>query len=235
MQDDAGTGPSRRGSSVAAEAAAIGAAVAVFGATFGVLSVAAGLTPLQTQATSLLVFTGASQFAAVGIIDSGGTTAAAIGSALLLAARNGMYGVSLSRRIRVSLPRRFVAAQLVIDETTAMATAHPDETERAFWLTGLSVFVFWNLGTAAGAWGGQIIGDPESLGLDAALPAGFVAMMLPLARSRRGLAAAFCGGVIALVAIPLLPPGLPVILAGLGVIPVLLLGDRLDAGEEAQP
>ena len=230
MQDDAGTGPSRRGSSVAAEAAAIGAAVAVFGATFGVLSVAAGLTPLQTQATSLLVFTGASQFAAVGIIDSGGTTAAAIGSALLLAARNGMYGVSLSRRIRVSLPRRFVAAQLVIDETTAMATAHPDETERAFWLTGLSVFVFWNLGTLVGALGGGAIGDPATLGLDAAFPAGFVALMAPHLRRRDARVAAAVGGAVAIVSVPFVPAGIPVLLAAVGVVPGYLVGRPLEAG-----
>jgi 4-azaleucine resistance transporter AzlC len=218
-------------------AIALGMAIGVFGVAFGVLAVQAGLSPWRAQAMSLLVFTGGSQFAAIGVIDAGGTAAAAVGAALLLAVRNGVYGAALAARFGKRLRPRLIATQLVIDESTAMSAARDDDETaiEAFWAAGLSVFVFWNLGTAAGAWGGQIIGDPESLGLDAALPAGFVAMMLPLARSRRGRAAAFCGGVIALVAIPLVPPGLPVILAGLGVIPVLLLGHRLDEAEEPQP
>lgn len=212
----------------------LGMAIGVFGIAFGVLAVQAGLSPWQALAMSLLVFTGGSQFAAIGVIDAGGTTAAALGAALLLATRNGVYGAALAARFGKRLRPRVIATQLVIDESTAMSAARDDDDVaiEAFWAAGLSVYVFWNLGTAIGAWGGQIIGDPETLGLDAALPAGFVAMMLPLARSRRGLAAALCGGLIALVALPLVPPGLPVILAGLGVIPVLLLGDRLDAGEE---
>lgn len=214
------TGPS----SVTREAAAIGVAVGVFGATFGVLAVAAGLTALQTQAMSILVFTGASQFAAVGVIAGGGAPAAAVGSALLLAARNGMYGISLARRISGSVPRRLLAAQLVIDETTAMATAHPDETERAFWLTGLSVFVFWNLGTLVGALGGEAIGDPRTLGLDAAFPAGFVALMAPHLRRRDGRIAAIVGGAVAIVSVPFVPAGVPVLLAAVGVIPAYLAG-----------
>lgn len=215
----------------------LGLAIGVFGVAFGVLGVQAGLTPWQAQAMSLLVFTGGSQFAAVGVIDAGGTAAAALGAALLLAVRNGVYGATLAARFGKRLRPRPIAAHLVIDESTAMSATRRDDATaiEAFWAAGLSVFVFWNLGTAAGAWGGQIIGDPETLGLDAALPAGFVAMMLPLARSRRGLVAASSGGLIALAAIPLVPPGLPVILAGLGVVPVLLLGDRLTGEPEPRP
>jgi 4-azaleucine resistance transporter AzlC len=216
------------------DALAIGVAVGVFGVTFGVLAVSAGLTALQAQAMSLLVFTGASQFAAVGVIDSGGTPAAALGSALLLAARNGMYGLALSSTVRGSRVRRLLAAQLVIDESAAMASAQtdPDRAERAFLLTGLSVFVFWNLGTLLGAVGGNAIGDPETFGLDAAFPAGFVALMAPHLRRRPGLVAALVGGAVALVCVPLLPAGAPILVAAVAVIPAFVL-QRRDA--EAGP
>ena len=225
----------RRWSVVAREAAAIGVAVAVFGATFGVLAVGSGLSVLQAQAMSLLVFTGASQFAVVGVLDSGGTPAAAIGSALLLAARNGMYGISLSRQISGGRIRRLIAAQLVIDESTAMATAHPNEAERAFWLTGVSVFVFWNLGTLVGALSGSAIGDPTTLGLDAALPAGFVALMAGHLRRRDGLAAAVTGGVMALVAVPFVPAGVPVLLATIGIVPGYIIGRDANAPVGTDP
>ena len=219
--DAARTSPQR-------DALAIGVAVGVFGVTFGVLAVSAGLTALQAQAMSLFVFTGASQFAAVGVIDSGGTPAAALGSALLLAARNGMYGLALSTTVKGGRLRRLLAAQLVIDESAAMASAQPDpaQAERAFFLTGLSVFFFWNLGTLLGAVGGNAIGDPETYGLDAAFPAGFVALMAPHLRKRPGLIAAVVGGLIALVTIPLLPAGAPILVASLGVIPAFLAQRR---------
>jgi predicted branched-subunit amino acid permease len=181
---------------------------------------------------SLLVFTGASQFAAVGVLDSGGNAAAAVGSALLLAARNGMYGISLSRLVTGRLPRRLVAAQLVIDESTAMAAAHPKDSVRAFWATGVSVFVFWNLGTLAGAAGGGAIADPATLGLDAAFPAGFVALMAPHLRRRDGRVAAVVGGAVALVSVPFVPVGVPVLLASVGVVPGYLVGgDKAPAGD----
>lgn len=220
--------------SITRDALAIGAAVGVFGATFGVLAVAAGLTPLQTQAMSLLVFTGASQFAAVGVIESGGTPAAAVGSALLLAARNGLYGVSLSRYVRGGRLRRLVGAQLVIDESTAMATAHPEATPRAFWVTGLSVFGFWNLGTLLGALGGEAIGDPTTLGLDAAFPAGFVALMAPHLRRRDGRVAAAVGGAVAIVTVPFVPAGVPILLAAVGVVPGYLVGGAEPTGGVAR-
>jgi 4-azaleucine resistance transporter AzlC len=212
------------------DALAIGVAVGVFGVTFGVLAVSAGLTALQAQAMSLLVFTGASQFAAVGVIDSGGTPAAALGSALLLAARNGMYGLALSGTVTGGRLRRLLAAQLVIDESAAMASAQSDpaRAERAFLLTGLSVFVFWNLGTLLGAAGGNAIGDPETFGLDAAFPAGFVALMAPHLRRRPGLVAALVGGLVALVTVPLLPAGAPILVAAVAVVPAFVVQRRED-------
>lgn len=210
------------------DAAAIGLAVGVFGVAFGVFAVATGLSVAQAMAMSVLVFTGASQFAAVGVIDAGGTATAAVGSAVLLAARNGLYGLTLHRTVTGGPLRRLLGAQLVIDESAAMATAQadPDRARRAFWLTGLAVYVSWNAGTAVGALAGTAIGDPEALGLDAAFPAGFVALMAPHLRRRPGLVAALAGGAIAVVAIPLVPAGAPILLASLGVVPAYLVWQR---------
>lgn len=198
----------------------IGAAVGVFGISFGVLAVASGLTVAQASAMSLLVFTGASQFAAVGVLGSGGSTVSALGSALLLAARNGAYGLSLSEVVTGRLPVRLLGAQLVIDESTAMATApsEPADQRRAFWVAGISAFVFWNLGTLVGALGGNAIGDPATFGLDAAFPAGFVALVVPHLRSFEGRVAAAIGVAVALVLVPVAPAGVPVLAASVAVL-----------------
>jgi len=199
-------------------------AVGGFGVAFGVFAVATGFSVAQAQVMSILVFTGGSQFAAVGVISSGGSAAAAFASAGLLAARNTMYGLVLHPVLRGGRTRRLLAAQLVIDESTAMAVAQTDpvEGEKAFWFTGVAVFVLWNLGTFAGAVGGNAIGDPETYGLDAAFPAGFVALMAPHLRKRPGLIAAVAGGFIAFVSIPLVPAGAPILLASLGVVPAFV-------------
>lgn len=211
----------------------LGLAVGVFGVSFGVLAAAAGLSPAKACAMSLLVFTGASQFAAVGVIDAGGSTAAALGSALLLGARNGAYGLRMSTILRGRLPTRLVASHLVIDESTAMATAQhePAQQRRAFWWAGVSVFVFWNLGTLLGALGGDAIGDPDRYGLDAAFPAGFVALAVPHLRSLEGRVAAMIGVAVALLLTPVAPAGLPVLAASLAV----LVGLRRPATGEEPP
>jgi 4-azaleucine resistance transporter AzlC len=211
----------------------IGLAVGVFGISFGVLAVASGLTVAQTSAMSLLVFTGASQFAAVGVIGTGGSPAAALGSALLLAARNGAYGLSLSEVIRGRLAVRLLAAHLVIDESTAMALAqrNPADQRRGFWVAGISVFVVWNLGTLAGALGGNAIGDPATFGLDAAFPAGFVALVVPHLRSLEGRVAAALGVAVALVLVPVAPAGVPVLAASVAV----LVGLRTPPAGETPP
>lgn len=195
----------------------MGVAVGVFGVSFGLVAVTSGLSPAKACAMSLLVFTGASQFAAVGVVAAGGSPAAALASALFLAARNGVYGLAMSPILSGRLPRRLVAAQLVIDESTALATAQPDRAtqEKAFWAGGLGVFVFWNIGTLVGALGGRLIGDPRTWGLDAAFPAAFVALLVPHLRKVGGRDAALLGGVIALVLSPLLPAGIPIVLAAL--------------------
>jgi 4-azaleucine resistance transporter AzlC len=207
----------------------LGAAVGVFGMSFGVLATAAGLSVAQACVMSILVFTGASQFAVIGVLGSGGSLGSALGSALLLAARNAAYGVAMAPTLaRRSFGRRLLAAQLVIDESTAMATAQPGRRarEQAFWTTGLAVFVCWNIGTVVGAVAGDAIGDPDAWGLDAAFPAGFVALAVPHLRTRQGRVAAVCGAAIALALIPLAPAGVPIIAAALGVVPAVLFAGK---------
>jgi 4-azaleucine resistance transporter AzlC len=225
----------RPGRGVTTAGITLGLAVGVFGMSFGVLAVTSGLSVLQACAMSLLVFTGASQFAVVGVLGSGGSPAAALASALLLAARNGAYGLAMAPVVRGSLPRRLLAAQLVIDESTALALAQGkrEVQEHAFWVTGVAIFVCWNLGTLLGALGGSAIGDPARFGLDAAFPAGFVVLLVPHLRRLEGRVAAALGALVALVLVPLAPPGVPVIAAGLAAL-VGLRQPRTTAGPPAQ-
>jgi predicted branched-subunit amino acid permease len=204
-------------------AAGIGVAVGAYGLSFGAAAVAAGLSTLQACALSLLMFTGASQFAAVGVLGAGGSAVAAVASALLLGTRNALYAVRLSSLVPNRGPRRLLAAQLTLDESTGMATgAPPALAATAFWATGASVYVLWNLATLLGALGAARLSDPGVLGLDAAVPAAFLALLWPQLRDRRLVAVALGGALLALVAVPLTPPGVPVLLAGLAVLPVLL-------------
>lgn len=206
----------------------LGAATGVFGVAFGVLATTSGLSVAKAVVMSLLVFTGASQFSAVGVAAAGGSAPAAVGGALLLAARNGIYGMTMSRHLTGPLPLRLLAAHITLDESTAMATAQsrPAEIRRTFWATGVAVFVFWNLGTLAGAVGGSAFGDPQRFGLDAAFPAAFVALLLPHLRSRPGRIAATTGAALAIGAVPLTAAGVPILLAALGAPLAALFGRR---------
>jgi 4-azaleucine resistance transporter AzlC len=206
-----------------ADAVGIGVATGVYGISFGVLAVGAGLSVAQACVMSLLVFTGGSQFAAVSVIAAGGSAATAVVNALLLGVRNAAYGLSLASLLRGSLPRRALASQLVIDETTAMARAQADETAArgAFWLTGACVFVCWNLGTLGGALAGGGLGDPAQYGLDAMFPAAFLALLAPQLRQQGAPGAAVAGALIAVVLLPLTPAGVPVLAASLGVLVAL--------------
>jgi 4-azaleucine resistance transporter AzlC len=210
------------------DAVVLGLAISVFGMAFGVLATTSGLSFVQACACSLLMFTGASQFAAVGVLASGGTAVAAAGPAVLLAARNALYGIAVAPLLPRSGWRRFLAAHLVLDESTALASAQTDPRDRrgAFLAGGLSVFVFWNLGTAVGAAGGAAIGNPAALGLDAAFPAGFVALVVPLLRSPAARLAAAVGVGLAVVAVPLTQPGVPILVAVLAVVPAALVARR---------
>jgi 4-azaleucine resistance transporter AzlC len=192
-----------------------------------VLAVAAGLSVAQTCAMSLLVFTGASQFATVGVIGAGGSAAAALAPALLLAGRNALYGLSLVPVLRGSVLARALRSHLVIDETTAMARAQDDPAAAryAFTATGISVFVCWNAGTALGAVAGTGLADPSTLGLDAMFPAAFLALLAPQLRRPGAPVAAVTGAVIALTVLPFTPAGVPVIAALAGVVPGVLLAN----------
>jgi len=186
---------------------------------FGVGCVAAGASVTQTCVMSLLVFTGASQFSLVSEVASGSTGAAALGGAVLLSARNTVYGLAMSRVVTGSLGVRLLAAQLTIDESTAVAAAQPDPASRrlAFWLTGGSIYVFWNLASLVGALVGSGV-DIETWGLDVAFPAAFVAMLAPHLRTRRGMLAAVLGATICLVLIPFTPAGVPVLCAAAAIL-----------------
>jgi len=213
----------------------LAAAVGVIGMTFGVLADAAGLTLAQIIVMSALLFTGASQFAAVSVVDGGGSGYAAFGSAMLLAARNSFYGPVVARVLPRSVPGRAVGAQFVIDETTAMAAVQPDpeQSRDAFWWTALWLWTLWNAGSVLGALLGSLIGEPEAWGLDAAFPAGFVALLAPHVRQRPGRAAALAGVVLAVAAIPVSPAGVPLRVAALGVIPGWLTLRRFRRTESA--
>ena len=206
-------------------ALSVGIAVGVYGVSFGVLAVAAGLSPAQACVMSMLVFTGASQFALIGVLAAGGGALAAMGPAVMLAVRNAAYGLSLAPIMPARLRERAIAAQLVIDETTAMARAEddPDAARRAFIATGISVWVCWNAGTLAGALIGGGIGDPRRYGLDAMFPAAFLALLAPQLRRPGAPVAAVTGALIALALVPFTAAGVPVIAALAGIVPGVLV------------
>ena len=201
----------------------LAAATGLIGVTFGVFADTAGFSLVQALALSVLTFTGASQFAVVSVVGGGGSPVAAVGSALLLAARNTLYGTVVAPLVRAGRGRRFVAAHFVIDETTAMATAQeaPSDAGDAFWFTGIWLLLFWNVGTVLGVLLGGVLDDPGAWGLDAAFPAAFVALLVPHLRNRPGRVTAFVGALVAVVAVPLTPAGLPILLAATAVGPGL--------------
>ena len=209
---------------VVRQAWSVGIASGTYGISFGALAVAAGLDIWQSQLLSVLLFTGGSQFAFVSIIGTGGLAAApaAIATSSMLGIRNGLYGLQTSRFLGVTGLRRVAAAHLTIDESTAVGIGQPepDAQRLGFWQTGIAVFVLWNLSTLAGALLGNAFGDPRTLGLDAAAAAAFVALLWPRLRSRDATATAVLAIVIALLTSPVLPAGVPVILAAAAALVV---------------
>lgn len=163
------------------------------------------------------MFTGASQFALVGVIGAGGSVWAGVATAALLGSRNALYGVRLSTLLNVRGLRRFAAAHFVIDETTAMAIARDTQREGrlAFWATGVALFTLWNLGTLIGALATHALPDPKVLGLDAAPPAAFLALLAPRLRAREPMAIALAAGVVALICLPFVPAGIPLLIVAL--------------------
>ncbi|MCX5393577.1 AzlC family ABC transporter permease [Streptomyces sp. NBC_00094] len=213
---------------VVRDALGVGVAVGLSGFAFGVTSAGAGLTLLQTCVLSLLVFTGASQFALVGALAAGGNPFTAAAGAFFLGTRNAFYGLRLSQLLALPKAVRPFAAHWVIDETTAVALAQPSRrTARlGFTLTGLTLYVLWNLTTLLGALGAEAIGDTAAWGLDAAGPAVFLALLAPMLKSATERATAGIAVLLGLGLLPVLPAGVPVLAAALAAPAVLWFQGR---------
>lgn len=215
--DDAhASGEARR---AAREAAGVALATSAYGISFGALAVTSGLDVWQTCVLSLLMFTGGSQFAFVGVVGAGGVAAApaAIASSALLGVRNAAYGMRMSPVIGPGFWRRTAAAHFTIDESTAVALAQSSSRARlvGFWVTGIGIYVGWNISTLAGALLGDVLGDVRAYGLDAAAAAAFLALLWPRLRKRQPIVVGIAAAVIATLLTPVLMPGLPVIIAAL--------------------
>jgi 4-azaleucine resistance transporter AzlC len=201
------------------KAVTVAIAVSVFGLSFGVLASERGLSVPKAMALSAFVFAGGSQFAAVGVAAAGNQVAAVV-TGLLLNSRLVAFGILAAPLLRGPRWRRVVGSQLVVDEPVVLALEDDDaDVARAtFWFSGVLLFVCWNVVTVVGAAFGDVLGDPERIGLDAAFPAVFVALLAPRLRERRNQRVAVAGAAIALATTPLLPAGVPVLLAALAVL-----------------
>jgi predicted branched-subunit amino acid permease len=201
----------------------ISIAVGTYGAAFGVASVAAGISVLQTCALSLLLFSGASQFAVAGVLGAGGSALSAVTTSSLLALRNGFYGARMAPLLQVRGIKRVLASQVTIDESTAVALAHESrsaaDARKGFWLTGWGIYLLWNLATLLGALGADALGNPAQWGLDATIPAAFLGLLWPRLTSDLSRLVAIASVLLALILTPLLSPGLPIIACAL--IPVI--------------
>ena len=196
-------------------------AITVVGVSFGAIAVASGLDWWMPTALSVLVFAGGSQFMIVGVVAAGGGVVAAVVGALLLNARHLPFGLAVGDIMGRGRLARIVGSHLLIDESVAFAMAQKNDPDRAravFWFLGTMAFVVWNLGTIVGAAAGQVIGDPDAFGLDAAFPAGLLALVLPALKNPRTRGAALLGAAVALVTTPFLPAGVPVLMALVGLV-----------------
>ncbi|MFD3808265.1 AzlC family ABC transporter permease [Streptomyces sp. NPDC058611] len=213
---------------VVRDALGVGVAVGLSGFAFGVTAAGAGISTLQACVLSLLVFTGASQFALVGALAAGGNPFTAAAGAFFLGTRNAFYGLRLSQLLAFPGPVRPLAAHWVIDETTAVALAQPDRKSArlGFTVTGLTLYVLWNLTTLLGALGAEAIGDTRAWGLDAAGPAVFLALLAPMLKTSTERAVAALALVLGLAFLPVLPAGVPVLIAALAAPVVLWMKGR---------
>ena len=223
------------------KALSVSVATGAYGISFGELSVSSGLTVLQTQALSALLFSGASQFAFVGIIGAAGGAGAAVATSTLLGLRNGLYGLQTSRILQPRGLRRLLAAQLTIDESAAVAIGAPtNPTQRlGFWWAGLGVFVLWNLMTLVGALLGDAIGDPKAYGLDAAATAAFCGLLWPRLRDHTTRSVAVAAALLAVLLAMFTPAGVPILAAAAlavagGEIAGRLLRNRPPSGPRVQ-
>jgi len=187
--------------------------VGLYGAAFGAAGVTAGFSILQTCLLSILLFSGASQFAVVGIMGAGGAAISAIATATLLGFRNALYGLQMAPILKVSGLKRVLAAQITIDESTAVATLqeNDEDRKRGFYVTGIGVYIFWNLFTYLGALGASAIGDPSVWGLDAAVPAAFCGLIWPRLKNKKQFLVSALAIAWALLLTPIAPAGIPII------------------------
>ncbi len=201
------------------DALSVSLTVGAYGVAFGAASVAAGFSVLQSCLFSLLTFTGASQFAAVGVVGSGGAAFSAVAAATMLGSRNALYGIQMAPLLRVRGLRRLGAAQITIDESTGVALSQAprgtDAMRAGFWLTGAGVYLFWNIFTLLGALGARALGDPASWGLDAAVPAAFLGLLWPRLETTFLRVVAALSMAFALLVTPWLPAGLPIVATAL--------------------
>jgi 4-azaleucine resistance transporter AzlC len=193
-----------------------------FGVSFGVLARSAGMGAVAPVVMSVVTFAGSAQFAVVSVLSAGGGVVAAIAAAVLLNARYGAMGLAAARSFRGGPGRRFLQSQLLVDESWALGSRGEGRFERSVIVgAGLVLYAAWVGGTAAGVLAGEALGDPEDLGLDAAFPALFLALLVPQLRTRRAVSAALLGAAIALALTPVAPPGVPIIAATLACLPGL--------------
>jgi predicted branched-subunit amino acid permease len=187
--------------------------VGLYGAAFGAAGVTAGFSILQTCLLSILLFSGASQFAVVGIMGAGGAAVSAIATATLLGFRNALYGLQMAPILKVKGLKRILAAQITIDESTAVATLQENDADlrRGFYITGVGVYIFWNLFTFLGALGASAIGDPSVWGLDAAVPAAFCGLIWPRLKNKTHFVVSAVAIAWALLLTPITPAGIPII------------------------
>ncbi|MEU2199378.1 AzlC family ABC transporter permease [Isoptericola sp. NPDC019482] len=197
------------------QGASVAVATGLYGISFGALSVVAGVSVPQTMALSLLLFSGGSQFALIGVVAAGGSPVAAIATSTLLGVRNTLYGAVVAPLLEVRGWRRLAAAQLTIDESTAVAVGQRERaaTRAGFWVTGIGVFVLWNAFTLLGALAGDALGDPRAWGLDAAAGAAFLALVWPRLAARRAQVVAALAVAVTAALIPVVPAGVPVLAA----------------------
>jgi predicted branched-subunit amino acid permease len=204
----------------------VGIATGAYGVSFGAVSVASGLSVWQTCALSLLMFTGASQFALVGVVAAGGAPLSGAATALLLGTRNTLYGLRLAPLLAFRGVRRALAAHVLIDESTAMSVTRQSRSAArlGFLVTGVSIFVLWNAATLAGAVAGNALGDPRRYGLDAAVGAAFLALLWPRLHRRSNRLVALAAAAVALGVVPIVPAGVPVLAAaGVALIAGVLM------------
>ena len=199
----------------ASQSLSVSFTVGLYGTAFGAASIAAGFSVLQTCLLSLLAFSGASQFAVVGVMGAGGTAIAGIATASLLGVRNMLYALRMAPLLRVSGFKKVIAAQVTIDESTGVALSQEklgtEAMKQGFWLTGFGVYIFWNIFTLLGALGAKAMGDPSAWGLDAAVPAAFLGLVWPRLTNKLERTLAVGALVLAVLLSPVLSAGLPII------------------------